>query len=49
MTCGFDQIQAGVNTVVDHLGPVHAIFLFEVGIESSLDIVEDRPPSVSRT
>ena len=48
MPCRFDKVQASVHAVVDHLLPVDAVLLLEVGVEPRLDVVQDRFPAVSR-
>ena len=45
MTSGLDKVEAGVDSVVDDLLTIEAAFLLEVGIESRLDVLEDRPPA----
>ena len=44
--CRFDKVQASVHAIVDHLLPVDAVLLLEVGVESRLDVVQDRFPAV---
>lgn len=46
VTGGFDEVETGVNSVVDNLGAIDAVLLFEVGVVTSFDVVEDRFPSV---
>lgn len=47
MTGGFNEVDTGMDPIVDHLRSVHSILLLEEGIKSSLDVVEDRFPSFS--
>jgi hypothetical protein len=44
MTSGLDEVDTGMDSVVDYFGTVDTVFLFEVAIKSSLDILQDRPP-----
>lgn len=46
VTSRFDKVETSVNSVIYHLLSVHSVLLFEVGIKSSFDIVENRLPSV---
>ena len=46
MTGRFDEIETGVNSVVDNLGSVDSVLLFEVGVVASFDVVEDGLPAV---
>lgn len=46
MTSRLDEVEASVDAVVDHLGPVDAVLLLEVGVEPRLDVVKNRLPSV---
>ena len=45
VTSGLDKVEAGVDPVVDDLLAIEATILLEVGIESRLDVLEDRPPA----
>ena len=45
MTGRLDEVQAGVNTVVDDLLTVDAVFLFEVGVKPGLDVLDDGFPA----
>lgn len=46
MACGLDEVEAGVNAVVDDLGPVDTVLLLEVAIEAGLDVLYDGFPAV---
>lgn len=46
MTGGLDKVKAGMDTVVDELGPVHPVLLLEVGVEARLNVVHDGLPAV---
>jgi hypothetical protein len=45
VTCRFDKVETGVDTVVDHLLSVHSVLLFEVRVEPGFNVVEDWFPS----
>ena len=45
VTSGLDKVEACVDTVVDDLLAIETALLLEVGIESRLDVLEDRPPA----
>ena len=45
VTSGLDKVEACVDPVVDDLLAVEAALLLKVGIESRLDVLEDRPPA----
>jgi hypothetical protein len=45
MTGRLDKVDTCVNPVVDQLCPVDPVLLFEVSIEPSLDVVDDRFPA----
>jgi len=45
MAGGLDKVDASVNTVINQLEPVDPIFLFEVGVESSIDIFHNWFPA----
>lgn len=45
MARGLDEVEAGVNAVVDELGSVDSVFLFQICVESSLDVVNNRLPA----
>lgn len=45
MTRRLDEVEAGVNPPVVHLGPVDAVLLLEKGIEAGLNIIDDRLPA----
>lgn len=45
MTGGLDEVDASVDPVVHELDPVDPVLLLEVGIEPSLDIVDDGLPA----
>lgn len=47
MTGRLDEVDTCVNPVVDQLCPVDPVFLFEVSIETSLDVVDDRFPAAN--
>ena len=47
VTGGFDKVETGVDSVVDDLGSVDSVLLFEVGVESCFDVVEDWLPSAA--
>jgi hypothetical protein len=44
MSGGLDKVDTGMDSVVDYLGTVDTIFLFEVGIKPSFDVLQDRLP-----
>lgn len=46
MTGGLDKVEAGMDTVVDELGPVHPVLLLEVGVKARLDVVDNRLPAI---
>jgi hypothetical protein len=46
MSRRFDKVQASMNPVVDHLLTVDPVLLFEVGVETRFDVVEDGFPSL---
>lgn len=46
MACWLDKVEACMDTVVDELLSVHAVFLLEVGIEARFNIFDDRLPAV---
>lgn len=46
MACGLDEVEACMDTVIDELLSVHAVFLLEVGIEARFNIFDDRLPTV---
>lgn len=41
-----DEVQTCVDTVVNHLLPVHPVFLLEVRIKAGLDVLHDRLPAL---
>lgn len=45
MTCRLDEVEAGVDTVVNNFLPVDAVLLFEVRVEAGLDVLHDRLPA----
>lgn len=45
MTRRLDEVDASVDAVVDELGPVDAVLLLEVGVESGLDVVDNGLPA----
>lgn len=45
MTGRLDKVDTCVNPVIDQLCPVDPVLLFEVSIEPSLDVVDDRFPA----
>ena len=46
MSCWLDEIDASMDPVINQLQSIHAIFLLQVGIVASLDIVNYRLPAV---
>lgn len=46
MSRGLDEVEASVDPVVDELVSIDPVLLVEVGIETSLDVVEDRLPAL---
>lgn len=42
---GLDEVQAGVNAVVNDFLAVDPVFLLEVGVEAGLDVVHNRLPA----
>jgi len=49
VTSGLKKVETRVDPVVDDLQAVEAALLLEVGIESRLDVLEDRLPAADRT
>jgi hypothetical protein len=47
MTGGLDKVDTSVNTVVDQLFPVQTVFLLQICIKTSLNIVDDGFPAIS--
>ena len=45
VACGLDKVKAGMDAVVDELVAVDAVLLLEIGVEASLDVVQDRLPA----
>ena len=45
MTSRLNKVYASVKTVIDQLFPVDSVLLLEVGIESCIDIVDNRFPA----
>jgi hypothetical protein len=45
VTGRLDKVDTCVNPVVDQLCPVDPVLLFEISIEPSLDVVDDRFPA----
>ena len=45
VTGRLDEVQTGVNTVVNDFLPVDAVLLFEVRVEAGLDVLHDRLPA----
>ena len=45
MTGRLDKVDTSVNTVINQLEPVDPIFLLEVSVESSIDIVHNWFPA----
>lgn len=41
-----DEVQAGVDAVVDHLLSVDPVLLLEVGIEAGFNVLHDRLPAL---
>lgn len=48
MASWLNKVEASMDTVVDQLLSVHAVFLLKVGIEACLDIFDDGLPAVPR-
>lgn len=46
MTGRLDKVYTGVYTVIHQFCSVDPVFLFEVGVESGLDVVDNRLPGV---
>lgn len=46
MASGLDEENAGMNTVVHYVHPVHLVFSIKVSIEALLDVVCDGPPGL---
>lgn len=46
MACRLDEVQAGVDTVVDHLLSVDPVLLLEVGIEAGFNVLHDWLPAL---
>lgn len=46
MTGGLDKVDTSVNTVIYEFEPVDPIFLLEVSVESSIDIVHNWFPAI---
>lgn len=47
MTGRLNKVDASVDTVVDEFEPVDSVFLFEVCVESGINVVDDRFPAGS--
>lgn len=45
VTSRLDEVEAGVNPVVDHLLTVDTVLLLKVSVEPSLDVVKNGLPS----
>lgn len=45
MTSWLDEVQAGVHAIVHNLLPVDAVFLFQIRVEPSLDVLDDGFPA----
>lgn len=46
MTSGLYKVEAGVDTVVNKLGPVHSVLLLKVSIETRLNVVDNGLPAI---
>lgn len=46
MTGGLKKVETGMDSIVGQLGSVDSVLLLEVGIESSLDVLDDGLPAV---
>jgi hypothetical protein len=47
VTGGLDEVQAGVNSVIEYLLTVDLIFMFQIRIKSSFYVFKDRFPAKS--
>ncbi len=45
VTSRLDEVQASMDAIVHDLLPVDAVFLFEVGIETGFNVLNDRFPT----
>ena len=46
VTCGLNEVQAGVDAVVNDLLPVDPVLLLEIGVETRLNVLHDGLPAV---
>jgi hypothetical protein len=47
MTSRLNEVDASMNTIVDQLGPVDAILLLQIRIETRLNVVYDGLPAAA--
>lgn len=45
MTSGLDEVQAGVNAVINNFLAVNPVLLLQVGVESRLDVIHNGLPA----
>jgi hypothetical protein len=45
MTSGLDEVQAGMDAIVHDLLPIDAVFLFEIGVETGFNVLDNRFPA----
>ena len=46
MPRGLDKVEAGVDAIVYELCPVDAVLLLEIGVEASLNVLQDWVPAL---
>jgi hypothetical protein len=46
MTCGLNEVEAGVYSIINEFLSIHPVFLFEVSVEPRLNVFNNWLPAV---